>query len=607
MRRGQANGREVFKEITEERSKELEAAVSRRRVELDNEWDCVEEGWTELEERMAKVGVRPADAKDSMVRLNVGGWTVVVSRSTLTVAPKSQTRTVLAALFEGEWDKRVPRDAKGRLVLDESPKCFKHVLYTLLGRTHQTAGSGHTSLVPLASAETLEEEDKPYVSHAEIWFGLKAVQHHAGVNGGSEILNCREIRNFLAKLQTWCPHEPRGLKLLYRASRDGFSASSFHVKCDSSMSTLILVKVDTGRECESVVGGYADRSWSQAPGTTRSRHGASVVNIGGYYYYKPSSQAFVFSLKNDDTDTRDTPNSVHGTSSRATKYDIGMQAAQSALICHASCGPRFGNFDLWVPLNGNSTKLTAGSSNPEKYIGGTELLYAHNKPILDVEVFCFEEPQATTLTVSAPPDDIAETSVEAHGPVIDNTDGVEVADIHSFGSSMAGSFVLERGVIAAAKAELTQANETVMAAVQALETMYGPGVAAGKGDTVINLSVRGTSITTLRSTLQACPESALATRFNEERWPANGKDVDEEGRRVVDCDPACFSKLLDVLRLRKRATWAGNMDEICDGPLIAVKKSNREAFDALVDMYFPGCESFIMDLVEPSAAADDNL
>lgn len=60
-------------------------------------------------------------------------------------------------------------------------------------------------------------------------------------------------------------------------------------------------------------------------------------------------------------------------------------------------------------------------------------------------------------------------------------------------------------------------------------------------------------MTTLRSTLQACPDSALATRFDEDKWPATDKDVDEHGRRLIDCSPSVFSKVLDVLRARKRA------------------------------------------------------
>lgn len=51
---------------------------------------------------MVSVGVRPAEAKDSMVRLNVGGFHVVVPRTTLTVPSEFGEIVVLGSLFQGE-------------------------------------------------------------------------------------------------------------------------------------------------------------------------------------------------------------------------------------------------------------------------------------------------------------------------------------------------------------------------------------------------------------------------------------------------------------------------------------------------------------------------
>ncbi|CAM9635236.1 unnamed protein product, partial [Laminaria digitata] len=81
------------------------------------------------------------------------------------------------------------------------------------------------------------------------------------------------------------------------------------------------------------------------------------------------------------------------------------------------------------------------------------------------------------------------------------------------------------------------ASARVSAAVGAVETVYGPSVAAGEQDPVVELNVRGARMTTLRSTLQACPRSALATMFDEGRWPATDKDKDQDGGRLIDCDP----------------------------------------------------------------------
>jgi len=46
--------------------------------------------------------------------------------------------------------------------------------------------------------------------------------------------------------------------LIYRASRDGFEASSFHSKCDDKPNTLVIIKSTNGN----VFGGYTEQSWN---------------------------------------------------------------------------------------------------------------------------------------------------------------------------------------------------------------------------------------------------------------------------------------------------------------------------------------------------------
>ena len=123
-------------------------------------------------------------------------------------------------------------------------------------------------------------------------------------------------------------------------------------------------------------------------------------------------------------------------------------------------------------------------------------------------------------------------------------------------------------------------------------------MAGGVDDPVIELNIRGVPVTTLRSMLQACPDSVFATRFGE-KWPPKAKDVDEQGRFKVDCDPSCFSKILGILRMRKRASWAG-----CDEVLGKSGRKNtrvriaddadRASFEEAVNMYFPSCADFVM-------------
>lgn len=48
------------------------------------------------------------------------------------------------------------------------------------------------------------------------------------------------------------------LRLLYRASEDGFSSSAFHSRCDNISSTVTLVKTMAGY----IFGGYTKRTWN---------------------------------------------------------------------------------------------------------------------------------------------------------------------------------------------------------------------------------------------------------------------------------------------------------------------------------------------------------
>ncbi|CAM9726428.1 unnamed protein product [Ectocarpus fasciculatus] len=50
--------------------------------------------------------------------------------------------------------------------------------------------------------------------------------------------------------------------------------------------------------------------------------------------------------------------------------------------------------------------------------------------------------------------------------------------------------------------------------------------------------------------------------------------------------------------MKKRGAWAGDDNKMKAAVLVAVKAHDRAPFEQFVNMYFPGCESFIMDGVE---------
>eukprot|EP00752_Nemacystus_decipiens_P018445 g16536.t1 len=177
-------------------------------------------------------------------------------------------------------------------------------------------------------------------------------------------------------------------------------------------------------------------------------------------------------------------------------------------------------------------------------------------------------------------------------------------DVQRFGASVAETLKRERIALHHAQSELVQANERATAAVQALAIMYGPRVAQGEEDPIIEFSVRGgrgstKRMMTLLSTIRVCPPaSVLAVRL--ERWSQNDSDKDADGRwQINDCSPPLFTKLLDVLRLKKRAYWDGDGNLFRENvSIVVVWCKHRSSFEKLVNMYFPGCESFVMGSVE---------
>lgn len=172
-------------------------------------------------------------------------------------------------------------------------------------------------------------------------------------------------------------------------------------------------------------------------------------------------------------------------------------------------------------------------------------------------------------------------------------------DVPRYGVLIA-ALLEEKMALHRAEFELRRATARAIACAHSLAAVYGEDIATGKEDHVVELSVRGTKMTTLRSTLRVCRESALYARFDEDKRPTMERDLDDHGRRVIDCSPAVFSKVLDVLRMRKREAW-GNDDEGQrgrGGTLIAVRGADRAAFEEFVNMHFPGCESFLLDNVD---------
>ena len=130
---------------------------------------------------------------------------------------------------------------------------------------------------------------KPFHSNLDLFKTLELSSiYHSSINNSKVALNSSQIVEKLSENSAIVTHPDqetfiRGLfakkmdlGLLFRASRDGFSAKSFHQACDNRGPTLCLFKSEKNK----IFGGFADKSW--------------FSNI----CFKLSKGAFLFSVDN---------------------------------------------------------------------------------------------------------------------------------------------------------------------------------------------------------------------------------------------------------------------------------------------------------------------
>ena len=130
----------------------------------------------------------------------------------------------------------------------------------------------------------------------------------------SLILTHRECRSL--KEMTKVSRE----NLLFRATRDGFTAQAFHTRCDGKRNTITIIKNNLNH----VFGGYASSSQNS------SNHSINDPN------------AFIFSLRRAGVSFRD-------------KFTV--KETQNALYGGSDCGPIFGGgCDIYILNQSNTTR-----------------------------------------------------------------------------------------------------------------------------------------------------------------------------------------------------------------------------------------------------------
>lgn len=135
------------------------------------------------------------------------------------------------------------------------------------------------------------------------------------------------------------------VELLYRATKDGFQASSFHSKCDQKEKTVTIIKNSSNH----VFGGFTRSKWTS--GTSLSR----------------DPDAFIFSLRRNGV-----LNNV--------KLNVTKPSQSYAIFSLASSGPIFGyNVGFDFSICNEADKYCKSSANigqsydvPEGYILGSD-------------------------------------------------------------------------------------------------------------------------------------------------------------------------------------------------------------------------------------------
>ena len=165
------------------------------------------------------------------------------------------------------------------------------------------------------------------------------------------------------KLMDLCRfHAWSEFRLLYRGSRDGFSAYDFHANCDGIKNTLTIIKTTEGY----IFGGYTGAAWSCSDS-----------------YIKDTS-TFIFSLKN----YKDTP------------FRAMCVHNEYSIYGSAYYGPVFGAYDLIVNSFSNVGKVSSSylssiynfPSSQKYMLTGSEMfqieeIEVYEKLTTDLELF----------------------------------------------------------------------------------------------------------------------------------------------------------------------------------------------------------------------------
>lgn len=389
------------------------------------------------------------------------------------------------------------------------------------------------------------------------------------------------------------------VRLLYRASRDGFSHTTFRKKCSNKGPTLTIINDANGR----VFGGFVDGSWSPNDDNTEIR----------------SNKAFVFLICGDR-------GAIQHVKAKLRREEAAAFNRTGFGPCFGACEATAGNFPLSVAVDDKEVYLNAS-------------FFASNMTSSNVR-------ELEVYQVNSK----GHKSDQHHMPK-------QALDESRFTKAVNEAIVERWQKIYNAQSRISSMEDSF-----ADEGEFIFAFAGGSSKDTILLNVSGTEMATKRSSLQCCDESVLARQFDDSIWISQGSDVpisrwnneqvgswissvdgvtedivetfqehhitgsqlaalgkdgledlgvkhkgllylllkeikDLEQRELnpvtfVEHSPYCFGKIIDYLRMKENHS-KGLVDKEPDYPTVRTGEKGR--FEKIVRYYFPGeSSSFVL-------------
>ncbi|CAF1026144.1 unnamed protein product [Adineta steineri] len=196
--------------------------------------------WKQLKINLSKTIVR------GKVLLDVGGREVSTIVDTLT----NEKDTFFTALFSCQWE--LEKDERGRIFIDRSGDLFAEVLEYMRNPTEFV-------LVDERLRQRLTNEARFYKLNNLVEIltepARRAEEERQKVKfENATLLNIEQQQ----KLNEFYGTNEQRWQLIYKGTRDGFDASTFHRLCDNQGPTITVVRSTGGY----LFGGYASQSWN---------------------------------------------------------------------------------------------------------------------------------------------------------------------------------------------------------------------------------------------------------------------------------------------------------------------------------------------------------